>query len=128
MSDERESTEIFGSLPRSRPHRRSDKRTAASPANGRQAAAGKRSAAKTKRATPASTRPTGGRARARGDALRQPKQPGGAPPAPQSRRPRPPSGPEVVSTVVQAAVELAEIGLSVSTRAVRNALRRLPRP
>jgi hypothetical protein len=40
----------------------------------------------------------------------------------------PASGADILSTAVQAAAELAEIGLSVSTRALRNALSRLPKP
>jgi hypothetical protein len=47
---------------------------------------------------------------------------------PASRRPAPPSGSNALGTAVQAAAELAEIGLSLSTRAVRNALARMPRP
>jgi hypothetical protein len=35
---------------------------------------------------------------------------------------------EVLGTAVQAAAELAEIGLSVSARALRRAVSRLPRP
>jgi hypothetical protein len=35
---------------------------------------------------------------------------------------------EIVGTVVQAAAELAEIGLSVSARAFKEAVARLPRP
>jgi hypothetical protein len=35
---------------------------------------------------------------------------------------------DILGTAVQAAAELAEIGLSVSARALRNALSRLPRP
>ena len=49
-------------------------------------------------------------------------------PAPAPRRPAQPAGAELVGTVVQAAAELAEIGLSASARAVRNAVARLPRP
>lgn len=66
--------------------------------------------------------------RPRADALRQPQQPSGTPPAPRARRPIPASGTELLSTVAQATAELAEIGLSVSARALRNALGRLPRP
>lgn len=40
----------------------------------------------------------------------------------------PPSGPELVTTAVQAAGELAQIGLSFGGSAVRSALRKLPRP
>jgi hypothetical protein len=34
----------------------------------------------------------------------------------------------VIGTAVQAAAELAEIGLSMSARAIRRAVSRLPRP
>jgi hypothetical protein len=40
----------------------------------------------------------------------------------------PPNTAGPVGTAVQAAAELAEIGLSVSARALRGALARLPRP
>jgi hypothetical protein len=108
MSDD-QPREILGGLPNRRPQRRSEKRKP-STANG-----SARSAAKP-------------RPRARTEPLRQPKQPAGAPPKPASRRPAPPSGPQVVSTVVQAAAELIEIGVSASARAVRDAISRLPRP
>ncbi len=40
----------------------------------------------------------------------------------------PPRGTEIVGTAVQAAAELAEIGVSVTARAIREAVARLPRP
>jgi hypothetical protein len=101
--------EILGGLPHRRPQRRSQKRVAAAPGNGRA------------RSTPKASR-------ARSEPLRQPKQPAGTPPKPAARRPAPPTGPQIVSTVVQAAAELVEIGLSAGARAVRDALGRLPRP
>jgi hypothetical protein len=108
--------EILGGLPRTRPHRRSDKRRTTGQSNGRSDA----------NAASASGRTTRGRTRS--EPLRQPKQPAGTPPKPASRRPAPPSGPQIVSTVAQAAVELVEIGVSAGVRAVRDALGRLPRP
>ncbi len=60
--------------------------------------------------------------------LAQPAQPGGTPSPARGRKPVPPSPPDVVGTAVQAAAELAEIGLSVSARALRRAVSRLPRP
>jgi hypothetical protein len=84
---------VIGSLPRSRPHRRSDKRPAP---------------------TPRATEPT--------------------PPAPTPRatEPTPPEAPErspgALETAVQAAAELAEIGLHAGARALRRAVSRLPRP
>jgi hypothetical protein len=53
-----------------------------------------------------------------------------APPPPESeeRRTAPSSGPELVRDAVQAAGELAQIGLTVGARALRRAASRLPRP
>ncbi|MBV9197872.1 MAG: hypothetical protein JO168_27360 [Solirubrobacterales bacterium] len=63
-----------------------------------------------------------------GERLRQPPQPGGTPPPTGTRKPVPAGGAEILGTAVQAAAELAEIGLSLSARALRNALARLPKP
>ncbi|HZU40225.1 MAG TPA: hypothetical protein VE992_04200 [Solirubrobacteraceae bacterium] len=84
------------------------------------------------------------RAGAREAPLQQPPQPRGLPPKPTrgrppaERRPLPPKPPrrattperrpDVVATAVQAAAELAEIGLSASARALRGVVSRLPRP
>jgi hypothetical protein len=40
----------------------------------------------------------------------------------------PATGADILGTAVQAAAELAEIGLSASARALRGAISRLPRP
>jgi hypothetical protein len=119
VTDERP-PDVLGSLPRTRPHRRSEKRGAA-PAAGpaKQANGNGDNAGATVRRTtrkPASER------------LRQPAQPAGAPPAPHGRKPPPPTRTDILTTAVQAAAELAEIGLSASARALRGALSRLPRP
>ena len=90
MSDEHP-TDLLGALPRTRPHRRSDKRPA-------------RAAAE-----PARVKAT----------------------APRAKRPPEPAAPTsvpIVRTAVQAAAELAEIGLSLGARALRGAAGRLPRP
>jgi hypothetical protein len=155
MTDEPPS-EVLGSLPRTRPHRRSQKRpprpvdagvddgraaedepvdsaqaaldAAAAPASPR------RAKAKTARSAPAPREPANLRGaqpkavepkRAR---LRQPAQPAGTPPGPRSRRPAPSNGSDLLGTAVQAAAELAEIGLSAGARAIRSAVARLPRP
>jgi hypothetical protein len=58
---------------------------------------------------------------------RKPPQPAGTPPtAPASRRP--PNGADIIGTAVQAAAEIAEIGLSAGARALRSAVSKLPRP
>lgn len=51
--------------------------------------------------------------------------------APAKRTPPPekaPSGPELVSTVVQAAGELAQVGLSIGGQVIKRAIERLPKP
>jgi hypothetical protein len=43
-------------------------------------------------------------------------------------RSRPPKGPELITTAVQATGELAQIGLTLGARAVKRAVKRLPKP
>ncbi len=142
MSDERP-TEVLASLPRTRPHRRSAKRAhrPASHAQQAQAATTPQPEQQPKpRTAPATRRRSAPKRRtaATGSAkqrLAQPAQPGGTPvtkrrtkqPAPPPARSTP-GGADVLGTAVQAAAELAEIGLSVSARALRRAVSRLPRP
>lgn len=58
----------------------------------------------------------------------QPAQPPSVPPTPHPRGPVQPPARDLLGTAVQAAGELAEIGLSISARALRNVVVRLPRP
>jgi hypothetical protein len=60
--------------------------------------------------------------------IRQPAQPGGTPKTPRANQPEPADQPDVLGTAIQAAAELAEIGLTVGARALRSAMSRLPRP
>lgn len=64
--------------------------------------------------------------------LPQPGQPRSLPPQPpDTAEPPPPARPgggEIIGTAIQAAGELAEIGLTLGTQALRNAISRLPRP
>jgi hypothetical protein len=128
MSDEQHS-DVLGNLPHTRPHRRSDKR-GARPATPQAEAAPadtatppeSKAAPKPKPAPKAKTTPQ-----------RQPTT--AVPPRPATPPRRPPATPpkrtgrtEVLGTAVQAAAELAEIGLSVGARAIRRAVSRLPRP
>jgi hypothetical protein len=138
---------VIGSLPRTRPHRRSDKRPApagappldsraqepalvkgAAPATATPAkkAATKPRAAKAK---PATSRPRAAKPK---PAAAAPKQATAAKPKPAATTPAPsparvPS-PGALETAVQAAAELAEIGLHAGARALRRAVSRLPRP
>jgi len=119
----------MGSLPHSRPARRSEKR-APRPAQ----------ATRTKPAAPP-------KHKRRPEQTRRPKQPSEQPPEQEEaqraehdaarERPRVPraacpgslaDGAELVGTALKAAVELAEIGLTVSAHALRIAVSRLPKP
>jgi translation initiation factor IF-2 len=103
---------VIGSLPRSRPHRRSDKRPAP--------AGAKPAPTKPKPAT-AKPKAAGAKPKAAG-AKPKPAAPKPVPPAPHDPSPGP------LETAVQAAAELAEIGLHAGARALRRAVARLPRP
>jgi hypothetical protein len=151
MSDDRTS-QVLGALPRTRPHRRSQKRpsrpadeaVAAQPtATQPEAPPQPQAPTRPKRPAPlgrparpkrparpqAPTRPQAKtRAVPKAERLAQPAQPTGTPPAPRTCQPMPASGTDILGTAVQAAAELAEIGLSVSARAIRGAVSRLPRP
>jgi hypothetical protein len=60
--------------------------------------------------------------------LAQPAQPRGVPKANQADRPEPTTELPVLRTALQAAAELTEIGVTLSGKALRRALRRFPRP
>jgi hypothetical protein len=83
---------------------------------------------------PPATKPTPPQAPSRATArrpqrLRQPAQPAGVPPTSPGRPAEDqPRGRHVIGTAAQAAAELAEIGLSLSARALRGVIDRLPRP
>jgi len=150
MPDQRP-PDVFSGLPRTRPHRRSDKRPSArvegAATEDTTAAAGeakpRESTAKkppAKRATAKRAPQANGASQAkrasqpkprrtpRAETLRQPPQPAGTPTPPRSRKPVPATGAEILGTTVQAIAELTEIGLSAGARALRNAVSRLPRP
>ncbi|MGZ4293290.1 MAG: hypothetical protein ACXVRM_03525 [Solirubrobacteraceae bacterium] len=130
---------VIGSLPRTRPHRRSDKRAAplggAPPVDGQSA---KPAAAPKPRAVKPAAAPKPRAAKAAAAPKRSPAAkpraatpaataPPAATPAPPAR-PAPEPSPGVLETAVQAAAELTEIGLHAGARALRRAVSRLPRP
>ena len=110
MSQKSEPT-VIGSLPHTRPQRRSAKRGARPE---QEHSASKQSATakkKTGRSTPKTEA-----------AHKQPHEQHATCP------PSLPDGTELVATAVKAAAELAEIGLTIGARALRIAISRLPRP
>jgi hypothetical protein len=139
MSNGSEGKDVLSSLPRSRPQRRSAKREGANAgrpkaAPGRPAkpkapvpSAGKPKPRPASRAEPrpqakpkvsGATRPSAATRRAREETVKPP--PAAEPVAPADR--------DLIATTVQAAGELARIGLTVGTQIVREAARRLPKP
>jgi hypothetical protein len=134
--------DVFGSLPNTRPRRRSAKRDRA----GTTAKAARPAPAKAKSTA---AKPKSAKAGATPGAKAKPRTTAKARPAAQPRAtaaaaapsippagyatPRPdddgvPRGAHLVTTAVQAAGELAHIGLAAGGRAVKSALGRLPRP
>jgi hypothetical protein len=139
MNEERP-TDLLSALPRTRPHRRSEKRGAAT-GGGKPAASSEPRAPAPEPTPQRKPKPKPAPARARATArkparrsadtrMRQPAQPRGIPSARRAakRKPAPATGVELVGTAVQAVGELAEIGVALGARALRNALGRLPRP
>jgi hypothetical protein len=123
-SDERDGGEVLKSLPARRPQRRSARRdgakTARKPAPANAAAKPRAKAAPTARkSAPSARKPAGVRPSA---ATRN------ASSTPSKRPAQPPEGLELVGTAIQAAGELAQLGLTLGTKALRGAVSRIPRP
>ena len=137
--------DVFGSLPNTRPQRRSARRDRARREGeagrvgaGEGAAPSRAQAAKAKPAAQASRAASAPKAkpaaRAKPAAAAAPPRAGAAqiPPAGLRHAARDddgvPHGAQLVTTAVQAAGELAQIGLAAGGRALKSALERLPRP
>jgi hypothetical protein len=136
--------DVFGSLPNTRPQRRSAKRDrGGAKAKSAAAAQAQTAAAKPKaKAGAAKAKPAAATARARPKASASAKSTPAADagPAPAATKIPPagyatprgddgvPRGADLVITAVQAAGELAHIGLAAGGRALKSALERLPRP
>src|SRR3954447_18839610 len=128
--------DVLSSLPRTRPQRRSAKRDAprakaAGATKAKPKAAAKGGTSKAPRAKSAAGKaPTSLSARQakRGNNRARRMPPAGFAPPRNTEQQRPPSGPELIGTAIQAAAELAQIGLAVGGHALRSALDRLPKP
>jgi hypothetical protein len=123
-SDEREGADVLKSLPARRPQRPSARRGGAKPTV-RKAAPRKKAAATARKSATAAKKPAAGR------------RPAGVSPSaatraasstPGQRPAQSPEGIELVGTAIQAAGELAQLGLTLGTKALRGAVARLPRP
>jgi hypothetical protein len=122
--DDQGGGEVLRSLPATRPQRRSARRDG-KPAAKRPAAKPKVAAAKSKPASPARKRPTG---TTRPKGVRPSEATRAASSTPGERPAHPPEGAELVGTAIQAAGELAQLGLTLGTKALRAAVKRIPRP
>jgi hypothetical protein len=128
--------DVFGSLPNTRPQRRSPKR--ARPGATAKAAAPAPVKARATAAKPKSAKPKAKpRTTAKARPAAKPRATAAAPaaniPPAGYATPRPedggvPRGADLITTAVQAAGELAQIGLAAGGRALKSALERLPRP
>jgi hypothetical protein len=123
-SDEREGAEVLKSLPARRPQRRSARRSGAKPA-ARKPAPRKKAAATAKKPATAARKPAAGR---RPAGVRPSAATRAASSTPGQRPAQSPEGIELVGTAIQAAGELAQLGLTLGTKALRGAVARLPRP
>jgi hypothetical protein len=122
MSNGSEGKDVLSSLPRSRPERRSTKRDGARASKPKAKPTPKPAAAGKPKAKPKvghATRPSAATRRARAETAKTP-----SPKAEQVA----PADRDIVTTTVQAAGELARIGITVGTQIVREATRRLPKP
>jgi len=122
MAPEDPKPDVLSSLPRTRPQRRSAKRDAAAkPAPKRAAANGAKAPSKprAKAAPKASPKPR---------KVPEPRIPpaGFQPPPDKTERPLP-TGVELIGTAIQAAGELAQIGLAVGRQALGSVLERTKR-
>jgi hypothetical protein len=136
MASKDASKSVMGNLPNTRPARiggrreRTDGEAAAKPSKPKTTAAKAKTTA-AKPATTGATPKTGSKPRAirsgsPGLKAAKDKKAASAPRKPQPASP--PKGTELVTTAVQAAGELAQIGLTLGGQAVKRAVRRLPKP
>ena len=123
-SDEREGAEVLKSLPARRPQRRSAHRGGTKPA-ARKSAPRKKAAPTAKKSATAARKPAAGR---RPAGVRPSEATRAASSTPGQRPAQSPEGIELVGTAIQAAGELAQLGLTLGTKALRGAVARLPRP
>jgi hypothetical protein len=128
MSDKSDEDSVLGSLPATRPTRFGRERpegrgTATKPvAKPRAKKAAKKASAKP--APARKPRPV----RAGAPALRESTERARTAEPPPEPKTTPPSGTELVTTAIQAAGELAQIGLAVGGQVLRRAVDKLPKP
>jgi hypothetical protein len=130
-NDDQRKPSVLADLPQGRPQRRSERRAAVKPrvaAPAKPAATSKAAGTVAKVAAPkrkaAAPKP---KATAKAKPAAKTAAPKAAPKL-EPVAPAPPADQPFVATALQAAGELAHLGLAVGARAVRNAIDRLPKP
>ena len=119
---------VLGNLPRSRPGKRSEKRSAPgseAPARAGEGGGATRAAKTTARAAETAERRSAKAARASGQASGRPEPPRDRPSEPE--RPSE-GGPDPVGDAVRLAAGVAGLGFKLANGVTREVLRRLPRP
>ena len=127
MAPDDSDRDVLSSLPRTRPQRRSAKRDAPRAKAVTATKPEPKAAVKPKPKAAVKPKP---KAKPRRGSSNRPRRmpPSGFQPPRTTEEQRPPSGPELIGTAIQAAAELAQIGLAVGGHALRGALDRLPKP
>jgi hypothetical protein len=128
---------VLASLPSTRPQRIGGRASAGTTAKGTTTAKPKPKPAPAAKAKPKATRSTAAsraataeKAQRRAARASAPSPPPPQPPPPREPRKRssPPQGPELVKTALQAAGEIAQIGITVGGQVLKRAAKRMPRP
>jgi hypothetical protein len=121
MSDKSDEESVLGSLPSTRPTRCGRER--------RQTAGGTATKATPRKAAPKqASRPKPRPVRAGAPSLAESTERARTSEPPPQTTTTPPSGTELVTTAIQAAGELAQIGLAVGGQMLRRAVGKLPKP
>jgi hypothetical protein len=130
MSDKSDEESVLGSLPATRPTRfgRERRESGGTPRKTVAKPRAKKAAPKAKAAAKPAPARKPRPVRAGAPALRESTERARTAEPPPSRRRSPPSGTELVTTAIQAAGELAQIGLAVGGQVLKRAVDKLPKP
>jgi hypothetical protein len=129
MSDKSDEESVLGSLPATRPTRFGrERREGGGTATKTAAKPRAKKAVPKAKPKPAARQSKPRPVRAGAPALRESTERARAADPPPERTTTPPSGTELVTTAIQAAGELAQIGLAVGGQVLRRAVDKLPKP
>jgi hypothetical protein len=127
MSDKSDEESVLGSLPATRPTRFGRERREGGGTATKTAAKPRQKAAAKPKPKPAARRSKPRPVRAGAPALRESTERARTADPPPETTTTPPSGTELVTTAIQAAGELAQIGFAVGGQVLRRAVEKLPK-